>query len=161
MVAVGTGIRELLDPIMQDWRELRSMIEVGISGAGGAIATADLSGQLDGLVFPGWLRATPIQWIRHYPRYLKAIRTRVEKLVAGDGKLITRAELLEPHLERLRRWMADREPADFGDAEMYRWMIEEFRVSLFDQTLGTAIKVSPQRLSREWDRIVTGTPGMS
>jgi ATP-dependent helicase HrpA len=127
LVAVGSEIRELVDPIMQDWRELRSMIEVGLSGASGAVATADLSEQLDGLV----------------------------------GKLMARAELLEPHLDHLRRWMADREPADFGDAEIYRWMIEEFRVSLFDQTLGTAIKVSPQRLSREWDRIMAGNPGRS
>jgi ATP-dependent helicase HrpA len=161
LVAVGSEIRELVDPIMQDWRELRSMIEVGISGASGAVATADLSEQLDGLVFPGWLRSTPLQWVRHYPRYLRAIRTRVEKLATGDGKLMARAELLEPHLDHLRRWMADREPADFGDAEIYRWMIEEFRVSLFDQTLGTAIKVSPQRLSREWDRIMAGNPGRS
>ena len=41
------------------------------------------------------------------------------------------------------------------DAEMseYRWMIEEYRVSLFAQQLGTCIKVSPTRLDKQWAKV--------
>ena len=41
------------------------------------------------------------------------------------------------------------------DAEMeqYRWMVEEYRVSLFAQQLGTCMKVSPTRLDKQWGKI--------
>ena len=35
----------------------------------------------------------------------------------------------------------------------YRWMLEEYRVSLFAQELGTCVKVSPQRLDRQWLKV--------
>lgn len=42
---------------------------------------------------------------------------------------------------------------DYGDALIkYRWMLEEYRVSLFAQPLGTRIPVSAKRLDKEWDR---------
>jgi ATP-dependent helicase HrpA len=156
LVAVGREILELVDSIMRDWRELKSETEAGIAGPGAATAMADLCGQLDGLIYTGWLRSTPLAWIRQFPRYLTAIRTRMRKLAAGDAKIMTRAQLLEPHLERLRQWTAGHGVGNLGDAEKYRWMIEEYRVSLFDQRLGTTIKVSPERLSREWDRVMAG-----
>jgi ATP-dependent helicase HrpA len=37
----------------------------------------------------------------------------------------------------------------------FRWMIEELRVSLLAQPLGTAIKISPQRLERQWEKVQT------
>jgi ATP-dependent helicase HrpA len=35
----------------------------------------------------------------------------------------------------------------------YRWMLEEYRVSLFAQKLGTAIPVSPKRLEQQWAKV--------
>ncbi len=35
----------------------------------------------------------------------------------------------------------------------YRWMLEEYRVSYFAQTLGTSVSVSPQRLERQWEKV--------
>ena len=37
--------------------------------------------------------------------------------------------------------------------EEYRWMLEEYRVSLFAQQLGTSIKISPQRLNKQWAKV--------
>jgi ATP-dependent helicase HrpA len=42
---------------------------------------------------------------------------------------------------------------DDPDLDEYRWMLEEYRVSLFAQTLGTSMKVSPQRLARQWAKV--------
>ena len=39
--------------------------------------------------------------------------------------------------------------------ELYRWMLEEYRVSLFAQKLGTAISVSPKRLDQQWANVRT------
>jgi ATP-dependent helicase HrpA len=40
--------------------------------------------------------------------------------------------------------------------DRYRWLIEEFRVSIFAQPLGTAEKVSEKRLADAW--AATGCP---
>jgi ATP-dependent helicase HrpA len=37
--------------------------------------------------------------------------------------------------------------------ELFRWMLEEYRVSLFAQPLGTSIKVSPERLDKQWRKV--------
>ena len=44
---------------------------------------------------------------------------------------------------------------DEADPELiqFRWMLEEYRVSLFAQELGTSLKVSQQRLDRQWDKV--------
>ena len=54
------------------------------------------------------------------------------------------SERLDTHLEQ-----------GIFDAELqeFRWMIEEFRVSLFAQKLGTAVTVSPQRLEKQWCKV--------
>ena len=38
--------------------------------------------------------------------------------------------------------------------ELYRWMLEEFRVSLFAQQLGTSLTVSAKRLEKQWNKVV-------
>jgi ATP-dependent helicase HrpA len=40
-----------------------------------------------------------------------------------------------------------------GAFEEYRWMLEEFRISLFAQQIGTSIKISPQRLEKQWGKV--------
>ena len=39
------------------------------------------------------------------------------------------------------------------ELETFRWMIEELRVSLFAQPLGTTVKISPQRMEKQWSRV--------
>ena len=53
------------------------------------------------------------------------------------------------HLERFTMAAV----ADDEHLQVYRWMIEEFRVSLFAQGLGTSIPVSAKRLDKAWDRV--------
>ena len=40
------------------------------------------------------------------------------------------------------------------ELENFRWAIEEYRVSLFAQRLGTSIKVSPVRLEKIWEKVM-------
>jgi ATP-dependent helicase HrpA len=39
------------------------------------------------------------------------------------------------------------------ELEHYRWMLEEFRVSLFAQKLGTSLTVSEKRLDEQWAKV--------
>jgi ATP-dependent helicase HrpA len=114
-------------------------------------AVADMSRQLSGLVFPGFVGAAGVRRLGDVLRYLEAMERRLEKLVRGtrrDQELMGRVLALEEEYRHLR----DSRPGD-DEVGAIRWMIEELRVSLFAQTLGTAHPVSEPRIRREMDRL--------
>lgn len=91
------------------------------------------------LVPPDFLLRTPHERLVHLPRYLRAILVRAERAVLQPAKDAERALQLEPFLG----WEADvPEP----NREPFRWLFEEFRVSIFAQELGTAQPASAKRL---------------
>lgn len=114
-------------------------------------AVTDMRRQLSGLVFPGFVGAAGVRRLADVLRYLEAMERRLDKLAQGarrDTELMGRVQALEEELDRL----GDDRPGD-GEADAVRWMLEELRVSLFAQTLGTAHPVSEQRIRREMDRL--------
>jgi ATP-dependent RNA helicase HrpA len=121
---------------------------------------ADVRDQVAHLIFPGSLTAIPRRWLRHVPRYLNAADHRLSRL-AGDGlKRDTRiAQTLTPWRARLAQALRAQDPDEHDpDLETFRWMIEEYRVSLFAQELGTATPVSERRLGEQWGRITNNRP---
>jgi ATP-dependent helicase HrpA len=118
-------------------------------------ARRDIDAQLQRLLAPGFLRDTPAPWLAQLPRYLKAVRTRVERLpgqYAKDQGHTTQLQALAAPL-----WQAaDRRPGLLllsEEAAQYRWLLEEFRVSLFAQNLGTRQAVSAKRLQEQWQAV--------
>ncbi len=117
-----------------------------------AEAAADVRQQLCHLLAPGFLRATPWRWLQHFPRYLSAASWRLEKLPAAaprqDGDRQRQVAIWWQQFEKLggehslQGWL---DPA----LEQFRWMIEEYRVSLFAQPLGTSLPVSDKRLEKQ------------
>ncbi|MBU6413079.1 MAG: ATP-dependent RNA helicase HrpA [Planctomycetes bacterium] len=118
---------------------------------------ADINDQLTHLTPRHFLLTTPWERLAHLPRYLNAIQYRLHKLgmtgIARDQKWMF--EVL-PHWRRYTdaikepAGIAARHPDALSD---YRWMVEEFRVSLFAQELGTAGPISAKRLDEAWARI--------
>ncbi len=116
----------------------------------------DMRRQLADLTREHFLVETPWKWLQQFPRFFRAIRARIEKLRTG-GVYRDAAGLaeLEPHLARYR----DRADSFAGqgivdeELEEYRWMLEEFRISLFAQQVGTMIKISSPRLDKQWAKI--------
>jgi ATP-dependent helicase HrpA len=111
---------------------------------------ADITTQHQRLVFDGWLDRVAWTWIEHYPRYLRAIAYRIEKLRAGstskdDEATQSLQTLWGQYLSILSE--SRRSPEETA-ADEVRWMLEEYRVSLFAQPLGTSQKVSPQRIEK-------------
>ncbi|MDQ1136423.1 ATP-dependent helicase HrpA [Microbacterium sp. SORGH_AS 1204] len=113
-------------------------------------ALNDVRGQVKGLLFPGFLVRTGLQRLQHYPRYLAGALERVKTLSDNPGR------------DRQRMTEYERAAAGFVDAGgsvplpadapanlvQTRWLLEELRVSLFAQRLGTAEPVSPQRIAK-------------
>ena len=84
-------------------------------------------------------------------RYLKALRIRAERALVNPAKDQTRSQLVFPYVEALKQLLA-RQPKERATQEAlqeFRWMLEEFKVSVFAQEIGTAIPISPKRLDEQ------------
>jgi len=88
-----------------------------------------------------FLERTPFEHLKYLPRYLKALLVRAERADLNPSRDKQRAEQIRPYLELVRN-APSKLPPDF------RWMVEEFRVSLFAQELGTAYPISAARLDK-------------
>jgi ATP-dependent helicase HrpA len=122
-------------------------------------ALSDIRGQLSALVYPGFVTATGFDRMAHLYRYLGAIEHRLDRLPDNPGRdrdLMRQAQTLQADYDRLR----DRPPGEDPDPqlEQIRWMLEELRVSLFAQQLGTAYPVSEKRIRKA---MATVTPDRS
>ncbi len=113
-------------------------------------ALADAREQLDGLVHTGFVAETGLAQLRHLPRYLRGIVVRMERLptdIARDRVWMTEVQTATARF----RDAGGRIPLPPDTPERLvrvRWMLEELRVSLFAQQLGTAETVSLQRITR-------------
>ena len=119
-------------------------------------AIDDIRDQLSHLTGPKCLSTTPWTWLRHCPRYFHAIRARLNALTGGGiAKDRGRFEEFLPRWQAYLDWTAQHGPQCEADPELiqYRWMLEEYRVSLFAQKLGTSIPVSPKRLEQQWSKV--------
>ncbi|PWF42887.1 DUF3418 domain-containing protein, partial [Massilia glaciei] len=118
-----------------------------------AQAAADMQGQLQGLVHKRFLADNEYAQLAHFPRYLKAINVRIEKLRADparDAKLMGEwSAAATPFL----RHGKDRLSGKNTDPKLveFRWMLEELRVSLYAQELRTPMPVSAKRLQKVWE----------
>ncbi|MEO5708728.1 MAG: DUF3418 domain-containing protein, partial [Nocardioidaceae bacterium] len=111
--------------------------------------------QVGRLVFRGFVSDVGAEQLRHLPRYLAAVRTRRDRLSAGLGKdrlLMDRvAHLQESYLHRVDALPEGRLPG--AGLVRVRWMLEELRVSLWDQSRGTAQPVSDTRVRKALDAL--------
>ncbi len=113
-------------------------------------ALTDARSQLAGLIYPGFVSATGLAQLRHLPRYLGGISSRIVKL--GDNPNRDRVWMNESQAATTRYMdaggripLAPDSPANLVRA---RWMIEELRISLFAQELKAAESVSLQRIHK-------------
>ena len=111
-------------------------------------AAEDLALQLAWLVWPGFLRDVTRQRLEHYPRYLEAVAWRLKDLENDPGADERRRRQIEPYWEAYQRAVERHGWPGSDSMERFRWLLEEYRVSVFAQRLGTSEPVSPKRLDR-------------
>ncbi len=150
VVADATSVWAALHPALQRALQLRKRLSKGVS-LNWMTAIDDIQDQLAHLVYAGFIShmRKPAADARHLQRYLAAIEQRLGKVETdGAGADRERMRQIAPY------WQAYKERAERaarrGERPQalidLRWMVEEFRVQVFAQPLGTAIKVSPKRL---------------
>jgi ATP-dependent helicase HrpA len=116
-------------------------------------ATADAAQQLQRLVPKRFLALTPWSQLQHFPRYLKAITLRLDKLRADPARDAARMGELKPQEQRYWRLVAERKGAVDPRMQEFRWLLEELRVSFFAQELRTPQPVSVKRLDKLWAQL--------
>ena len=143
----GAGVErlKLAEPVIEAQAELKPWLQPPLLGFARA-SYDDLREQFDALLAPGFLRDLPPTRLAHYPRYLKAMRLRGERLRQDPAKDQQRMLQVLPYW---RAYLQHRAAgADAAELAELRWLIEEWRVSLFAQELKTAEPVSAKRLAK-------------
>ncbi|BDU23026.1 ATP-dependent RNA helicase HrpA [Dyella sp. GSA-30] len=134
---------KLAEPIVDAQADLKPWLEPPLMGFARA-SYDDLREQFDALLTPGFLRDLSTSRLAHFPRYLKAMRLRAERLRQDPTKDQQRMLQVLPYWRQYLQLRAE----GAGPLDELRWLIEEWRVSLFAQELKTAEPVSAKRLAR-------------
>ncbi len=122
--------------------------------AASASAYTDIQTQAQGLIFPKFVSDTPYGQLVHFPRYLKAIAMRIDKLRANPSR---DAQCQKDWESVARPWQklvqGSRGSANYAMAEDqaltdFRWQLEELRVALYAQELKTPTTMSLKRLEK-------------
>ena len=116
-----------------------------------AFALSDMKSQISGLIYQGFVQKSGYARLPDLLRYLQAIDKRMDKLaqdVNRDRAAMLRVEQVQQAYQQLLAKLPKSKPISDEVAEI-RYMIEELRVSLFAQQLGTKYQVSDKRVLLE------------
>ena len=140
--------------VLAAWRGVDKKLS-GSADMATLAALTDMKTQVGRLVYRGFVADVGAAQLRHLPRYLAAVAERRERLAAGVGRdrllMDQFTGLQEAYLHRVDA-LPDGRPPSAGLVKV-RWMLEEYRVSLWAQSLGTAYPVSDTRIRKALDAL--------
>ena len=151
LVLLVNEIARLLSQVLTEFHGLPKRLQ-GLSQQ----AAQDMQQQLQGLVHKRFLQENEYSQLAHFPRYLKAMNVRIEKLrgdPARDTKLMAEWQQAAAAYLRANREKSAGKNTDPKMVE-FRWMLEELRVSLYAQELRTPMPVSAKRLQKVWESML-------
>ena len=157
LVSQANDICHQLDIILSFHHKVKKALKGNINPAW-LDALSDITEHLNSLIYIGFLDKLNMHELRQYPRYLKGLQRRIEKLMNNSHKDRSLRLQIQPHWQSYQKQIAidknkSLSPRYKTAIQEYRWMLEEFRVSLFAQELGTAMPVSEKRLKKKWKEI--------
>jgi ATP-dependent helicase HrpA len=116
----------------------------------------EIEEQLAHLLPKNFIAATPSERLQHFPRYLKAVALRLEKLRADPARDARWSAEFNPLWQTWLREDLKQKKQGVADPqlEQFRWLLEELRVSLYAQELRTPVPVSVKRLQKMWQSML-------
>jgi ATP-dependent helicase HrpA len=112
----------------------------------------DINTQIAWLVYPGFVASVPMEKLKLYSRYFKALILRIERARIDKTSDRSKMARIEPYWAQYYELVTNKN-AKIDNRQIlaeYRWLLEEYRISLFAQEVKTLERVSPERLSRLW-----------
>jgi ATP-dependent helicase HrpA len=155
LVSCGETIAKQAHSILLAHHKVRKQLKGKVSFAT-AFMYADVAAQLDQLVYVGFLSKTPIIWLQQLERYVEACDKRLNRtsgVPAAENMLVDELQNFWQRFNAKQKTLAETQQYS-ADLIEYRWMLEELRVSLFAQTLGTRFPISTKRLEKQWQKVI-------
>jgi ATP-dependent helicase HrpA len=146
LILMSHKISLLLVEIMKTYHDLVRQFALKT-----ALATLviEIQTQLQHLFYQGFIRYIPYQQLQHLPRYLTAMTYRLDKRDLNPSK----SQALKRYWCRF--WQEIQKQVErenvYPERDPFRWLLEEFSVSLYAQQLKTPIPISVKRLEKAWD----------
>jgi ATP-dependent helicase HrpA len=116
---------------------------------------ADIQHQLDNLFEAGFIFRVPWRYLKNFPRYLKAVQLRIEKIQGQLQREKTYCEQLQQFWQQygvLKKQYQNQQLSEEMLTRL-RWLFEEYRVSLYAQGLGTSEPVSKKRIDKLFSKL--------
>jgi ATP-dependent helicase HrpA len=156
LAATADEVCAKVAPILAQYQEVARILASSAPTATNDAPWKGIREHLGRLVYAGFISETPPKQLAHLERYLKAIRLRIERLRQSPAKDRARELELLPHWQAYVA-RADDERAHgkrSEELERFRWLLEEWRVSLFAQELRTAEPVSAKKIADQWAKVL-------
>jgi ATP-dependent helicase HrpA len=131
-------------------KKLKGRIDLSL-----AFSLSDIKKQLDHLVYKGFVAKSGYKRLPDINRYLSAIEKRIEKLMVNFTKDKQSLNIIESVEKQYVTWVNSLPENSKSQEEVIniRWMIEELRVNLFAQQLGTPYPISAKRIEQQIDKV--------
>ncbi len=142
---------QLITKILDEYRQIKKLVKNATMLQLDTVS--DIQTQLNFLFSDNFITTIDAEWLQQYPRYLMAINKRFEKSKTNA----TRDRQLRLDFSRLwddyvkRQATIEKQHIESEQLDHYRWMLEEYRVSLFAQEIKTKFPVSEKRLKKYWN----------
>ncbi|ANS43171.1 ATP-dependent RNA helicase HrpA [Serratia inhibens] len=150
VVGVARQVEQILTTVFNINKRLKGRVDMSL-----ALALSDIKNQLGGLIYRGFVTNNGWKRLPDTLRYLQAIERRLEKLAIDPHR--DRAQMLrvDQVQQAWQQWLNKLPPKRRQDDEVkeVRWMIEELRVSLFAQQLGTPYPISDKRIMQTIEQL--------
>ena len=140
-----------LDKTLKTWCEISKRLDNSYYNKRPEVFN-DMRAQLDDMIYEGFLHELSPARLEHYPRYLEAMSIRLASVESDPHRDAVRMQEIKPFWQQYLNLLEEGRDYD-ENVDTYRWLLEEFRVSLFAQQLGTRAKVSIKRLREAWKKI--------
>jgi len=163
---IGPRARELWEEVLEVVRERYQVTSVLIKyrersrGNPAAVARLDaVAREVERLVPADFLLLYRREQMGRIPRYLKGLRIRTERAYVAPEKDAQKWRDVEPfqsrYEEALERFGADASGEVLRFLDEFRWMLEEYKLSLFAPEIKTLFPVSAKRLKAKWAELST------
>ncbi|HEK1717903.1 TPA: ATP-dependent RNA helicase HrpA [Proteus mirabilis] len=143
VVEIAKQVESILTQVFAINKRLKGRVDISV-----AFVLSDIKAQLNQLVFPGFVTSHGWKRLADIPRYLSAIEKRMEKLAIDPNRDRAQMSRVENVILQWQQWLTKltEKQKQQEEVQNIRWMIEELRVSLFAQQIGTPYPISDKRI---------------
>jgi len=146
LVTTANQIGKQITEIMANYQAVKQKLQQpGVA----SLLREDIENQLALLVYKGFIRHTPWLQLQSLPRFLKAVQVRLDKQKPDTPDILALQRLWRHYWNDVEKQLKTARANP--ERDVFRWHLEELRVSLFAQQLKTAYPVSVPRLEKMWN----------